>query len=75
MKRETTPVCTTISAGKGVEHAPDQGFFFIQKADELTRIELRIKELGFFFFSVALREIEDSFHRPPGTGELLSSGS
>jgi hypothetical protein len=58
-----------------VEHAADQGFFFIQKADELTRIELRIKELGCFFFSVALGEIEDSFHRPPGSGELLSPGS
>jgi hypothetical protein len=75
MKRETTPVCTTISAGKGVEHAADQGFFFIQKADELTRIELRIKELGFFFFSVAFGEIEDGFRRPPGSGEFLSSGS
>jgi hypothetical protein len=31
--------------------------------------------LGFFFFSVTLGEIEDSFHRPPGFGELLSSGS
>lgn len=75
VKREAAPVCTTISAGEGVEHAAHQGFFCIQEADELTRIKLGINKLGFFFFSVVLRKRENPFHRPSGSGELLSSGS
>ena len=45
VKREAAPVCTTIPAGEGVEHAAHQGFFFIQEADELTRIKLGINKL------------------------------
>ena len=74
VKREAAPVCATISTGKGVEHAPHQGFLFIQEADELTRIEVRIKELGFFSQPVAFGEMGNSFHRSLGSGELLSSG-
>jgi len=73
VKRDPTPVYTAISAGDRVEHTADQSFFFIQKADELTTIKIRIKEKGTFFFSVAFREMEDSLHRPTGSGELLSS--
>ena len=42
--------------------------------DGLTRIEVGIKELGFFFQPVAFGEMENSFHRSPGSGEPLSSG-
>ena len=75
VKREAAPVGITISAGEGVEHAAHQGLFFIQKADELTRIKIGINKLVFFFFSVVLRKRENPFHRPSGSGELLSSGS
>ena len=73
VKREPTPVCTIISAGERVEHTADQSFSFVQKADELTTIKIRIKEQGSFLFSVSFREMEDSFHRPTGSGELLTS--
>ena len=75
VKREAAPVSTTISADEGVEHAAHQGLFFIQEADELTRIKLGINKLEFFFFSVVLRKRKNPFHRPSGSSELLSSVS